>query len=145
MLIQMIVLSALALAGALVAAYLLGEWRGSRSLYEPQPPTDLALPPFAEPDELELVGHLEDSIVVELLPPVTASDLEELDARLEQVADEVEHASALANRYRREAHIMRKRYEAAVSMLTAPRRPSQEAIEAAVVEVNGREVPVVRR
>jgi hypothetical protein len=61
------------------------------------------------------------------------------------VADEVEHVSALANRYRREALIMRKRYEAAVSMLLAPRRPSQEAIEAAVVEVNGREVPVVRR
>jgi hypothetical protein len=40
---------------------------------------------------------------------------------------------------------MRKRYEAAVSMLLAPRRPSHEAIEAAVVEVNGREVPVVRR
>ena len=142
MLIQVIVLSALALTGALAAAYLLGEWRGSRGLYEPLPPADLVPSPARE---VELVGPLEHSIVVDLLPKVTASELEALDARLEQIADEVEHASALANRYRREALIMRKRYEAAVSMLLAPRRPSQEAIEAAVVEVNGREVPVVRR
>ena len=142
MLIQVIVLSTVALVGALAAAYLLGEWRGSRGLYEPVPPADLVPAPARE---VELVGPLEHPVVVDLLPKVTASDLEQLDARLEQISDEVEHASALANRYRREALIMRKRYEAAVDMLLAPRRPSQEAIEAAVVEVNGREVPVVRR
>jgi hypothetical protein len=141
MLIQMIVISALALVGALAAAYLLGESRGASGLFEPVPPADLVLPTR----DLEPVGPLEHPVVVDLVPNVTASELEALDARLEQVADEVEHASALANRYRREALIMRKRYEAAVSMLLAPRRPSQDAIEAAVVEVNGRDVPVVRR
>jgi hypothetical protein len=144
MLIEMIAIAGLALACALVAAYLLGEANGSRALYEPLPPPALPEPRPAQ-EQYELVGHLEDSVVVDLLPPVTATELEQLDAKLGHYSTEVERAAALANRYRREALVMRKRYEAAVDMLLSPRRPSQKAIEKAVVEVRGREVPVVRR
>ncbi len=148
MLIQTIMLMGLALVCALAAAYLLGEAVGSRTQYEPVPPDDVHAPfpePVAVTEQGEFIDALEHPVVVELLPQVTATELDELDARLEQVTDEVDHAHALASRYRREALVMRKRYEAAVSMLLAPRRPSHEAIEAAVVEVHGREVPVVVR
>jgi hypothetical protein len=83
-LVQLILLAAVALVAALAAAYLLGEWRGSRGLYEPLPPTDLRVAPT---DELHSVGHLEHSVVVELIPQITAREVEELDVRLGQVSE----------------------------------------------------------
>lgn len=148
MLVQMIVISGLALVGALIAAYLLGEARGSRHHYVPEPtglphtPTDLELDVEAAE---ELVAHLEETTVVELLPPVTARELQELDARLADIHDEVQHVESLAERYRREALVARKRFEAAVQMLLAPRRPSAKDLAEATVEVQGREVPVIPR
>jgi hypothetical protein len=146
MLIQMIVIFALALVAALAAAYLLGEWRGSRTLYEPLPsgiPHTPSIGLESIVSEQEMVDNLEESISVELLPPVTSSDLEQIDALLGQINDDAVRAGTLAVRYRREALVTRKRLDAAVAMLMASRRPSQEAISAAVVEVNGREVPVL--
>ena len=146
MLIQMIVIIAIAFIAALAAAYLLGEWRGSRTQYEPLP-TDVRHTSAAELEatatEIEMVGHLEEAMTVELLPQVTAGELEQIDAILDRVNEDAARAETLAGRYRREALITRKRLEAAGAMLLASRRPSQEAISAAVVEVNGREVPVL--
>jgi hypothetical protein len=145
MFIQMIVIAGLAIVGALAAAYLLGEARGSRTAYEPVP-TDLSYTPTPDFEaEEHLVSRLEESVVVDLLPQLTAEELEQLDARLADISDEVQHVETLASRYRREALIAKKRLDAAIRMLHAPRRPSAKAIAEAVVEVQGREVPVLPR
>jgi len=92
-----IALIALALALALCSAYLLGEWRGSKHVYEPLPPATLS--------PTEEVGVLASYEIVDpATVPVTVVSVEEILAT-EKVAV---HQTELANRYRRTARRLSK-------------------------------------
>lgn len=128
MIAQAVILMALALAGIIASAYLLGEWRGSRHTFEPLPPERMPAPV----DYVEVL-MVEDMISTAQITVVTAS------------VEEAERVGSLAVRYRRQARLASKRLEAVLGMLLGGRRPSEAAIASAVVEVDGREVPVVPR
>lgn len=125
---RVIVLMALGFLSILLAAYLLGEWRGSRHTYEPLPAE--SLPPREDFDADAL--HLAEEIVTTASIAVVTADIED-----------VEHTAALANRYRREALVATKRANALAELIRLRRRPPQKVLEKATIEVKGREVPLI--
>lgn len=114
---------------AILAAYLLGEWVGSRRLYEPLPAEHI--PPLTEYPNDEAFILAEDIVTTASIAIVT-TDVEEVAVQ-----------AGLARRYRRDALRETKRAQALADLMRLPRRPTQEALEQATIEVKGREVPLL--